>query len=94
METTWTTRDGREIPIREMTDSHLENAMRLLERNIGDIKAAIACQIDSYPVQGEMASLDLSNQAMRLYEMEDADFLEEYGPYVALKKEAKRRRIR
>lgn len=26
----WTTRDGREIPIREMTDTHLANCIRIL----------------------------------------------------------------
>lgn len=30
---TWTTKDGRRIPIREMTDQHLKNAIRFLERN-------------------------------------------------------------
>lgn len=30
---TWTTGDGREIPIREMEDTHLANTLTLLEAN-------------------------------------------------------------
>ena len=29
----WRTKDGREIPLREMTDEHLTNAMRFLVRS-------------------------------------------------------------
>lgn len=28
----WVTRDGREIPIREMTDAHLANCIRMMKR--------------------------------------------------------------
>ncbi len=28
----WTTKDGREIPLDEMTDDHIENAIRVLSR--------------------------------------------------------------
>ncbi len=28
----WTTKDGREIPLEEMTDSHIENAVRVLSK--------------------------------------------------------------
>ena len=29
----WTTKDGREIPVEEMTTSHIKNTIALLERN-------------------------------------------------------------
>lgn len=29
----WVTKDGTEIPIKDMTDKHLENAIRAVERN-------------------------------------------------------------
>ena len=28
----WLTRDGREVPVREMTDSHLANSIRMMHR--------------------------------------------------------------
>jgi len=28
----WITRDGREIPVREMTDAHLVNSLRMMRR--------------------------------------------------------------
>lgn len=34
----WRTKDGQEIPITEMTDSHLDNAIAYLERRVVEIK--------------------------------------------------------
>ena len=35
---TWETKEGQEIPIAEMTDSHLDNAIAYLERRVVEIK--------------------------------------------------------
>lgn len=29
---TWTTRDGRQVPVRDMSDEHLRNSIAMLER--------------------------------------------------------------
>lgn len=34
-DTIWVTKDGRRIPVRQMTDSHLTNAIRLIIRSGG-----------------------------------------------------------
>ena len=39
MTDTWTTKDGRELKIAEMTTGHIENALAMLERN-GSISMA------------------------------------------------------
>jgi hypothetical protein len=40
----WTTKDGVEIPITEMTTSHIENCMKLMERS-GNTKS-MYCAFD------------------------------------------------
>lgn len=42
----WTTKDGTEIPIRDMSLSHLRNVERMLERN--EHLLGIACDYQAY----------------------------------------------
>lgn len=39
MHTTWTRRDGTQVPIKQMTNQHLINTIRLLYRNVIFLKA-------------------------------------------------------
>ena len=45
----WVTKDGKEIPIKDMTDEHLENAIKALIkiREYNDIAAEYAASIDA-----------------------------------------------
>jgi len=40
-ELVWTTRDGKEIPLKDMTDKHIENAIKCVSRN-GEMRDAAA----------------------------------------------------
>ena len=45
----WVTKEGKEIPIKDLTDSHLENIIKLLVRKeeFNEIAAEYAAYIDS-----------------------------------------------
>ena len=42
----WATKDGTEIPIKDMDDNHLINAIRMVERN--QELAELACEYEAY----------------------------------------------
>lgn len=47
-EIVWTTKDGRDVPIKDMTDAHLENAINMIERNemMNDVALTIGASSD------------------------------------------------
>ena len=84
----WTTKDGAKIAIREMTDRHLINAMRMLER------AAEAQLLDMpYPTfQGDMAQYQAESDFDSLMCASSADLAYKWFPvYKHLQAETRRR---
>lgn len=73
----WTMKDGTKIRVCDMSDAHLVNTMRMLER--GAVKAqgqtisalySVSCMI-----QGEMASMDCDNAIAQAEESDWTDYL-------------------
>lgn len=93
---TWTTRDGRVIPIRQLTPSHLNNLMRYLVRNVKGAKDQYELWVidqDSGPLgpSGDMA-MDASDQSFdALLEKSNLEWLSETPLWRALDAEKKRR---
>lgn len=82
----WTMKNGRKLRIKDMTDSHLINSIRMLERAHGRNVCqmyGLACMI-----QGEQASLDIDNAIDRA---EEGGPGESYSIYDDLVDEADRR---
>jgi len=90
---TWTTRDGQVIPIRDMTDSHLLNAIRFVRRNAGELRMREAYALDyaAETMGGDMAQDSLHAAAAQTYDQHDEDWLEEHEDYQALRREVSRR---
>lgn len=58
----WTTKDGREIPLDEMTDAHIENAVRVLSK----WRAQVKKRDKNNPVIRELAdAIDSFKRIMR-----------------------------
>lgn len=71
----WKTKDGRKIQINKMSDSHLTNAIKFLEKTVESIKWNIP-----YPYfQGEMAQDAAENEWNRLIEAEVEEFFPIYS---------------
>lgn len=65
----WTTRDGQQIPLSQMTDSHLRNATGLVERTLAKMRDTQSSMWSAYSyVSGEAAERCLES---------DMDSLEE-----------------
>lgn len=76
--TEWVTREGKSIHVKMMTDSHIVNTIRYLRKWAAMARPQLAMQADHYASNtgGEMAAIAASEEATRLYDMDDDDFIE------------------
>lgn len=87
----WRTREGVVIPVRDMTDSHLTNAIRFLERREESIRLHIFLATFGGPGPSGEAAQDAYDAEVG--RMADADFEDVYPPYRWLIDERDRRGI-
>lgn len=96
MSGTWTMRDGTTIKIEDMTDSHLLNSMKMLERSVKDMREDTEMQACGFlsSLQGEMASYYAEQEVDALMSMSDEEYLEEYTEYSELRDEYEKRKAK
>lgn len=91
----WTTREGVEMWIRDMTDSHLTNSIRMLERNTK--RATEDAIANGYAMlgslQGEMAQYCVEQELASIEEF-GLDTHEAFPVYDELREEAERRGLK
>lgn len=96
LKTTWVTKEGKHILIKDMSDSHISNTIAMLERlyahsqhNIEEF-LRFGCML-----QGEQAQIDFENALWDddFYDSVTVPIEERFPSYPHLKKEAKRRKL-
>jgi len=93
MTNTWTTRDGKVIPIRQLDDDHLRNIHRMLLRIAYVKKQTALSQIGIYgEPDSELVAFDVYSQEVRHLE---EGFLGQFADprYEAIAAEIKRRKL-
>lgn len=94
--TTWVTREGQCIHVKMMTDTHIINTIRFLRKWASAARPKLAMEVDRFAsiTGGEMAAIAASEEAERLYSMDDDDFIEMQIPtWEKLLAEAKKRKL-
>jgi hypothetical protein len=85
---TWKTKDGRVIPVKEMTTMHIQNTIAFLEKKHDErILNAVMCMPD---FQGEMAQMTADAEFNRILNSEPEDL---WPIYTDLIEELRRRGV-
>ena len=89
-------RDGTKVRIKDMTDRHLQNTIAYLRRTVGPQRMETAISMDCHHFDPDsMAAFYTEQDAARLYEMCDDEYIAEACPlFDALVEEAARRAVR
>ena len=95
VEPTWTQRDGTKIKIKDMSNRHLINTLRLIARRVkAEQQASIQeAYKSSRMLQGDMAIAQIEFEIVRLEELTIHDIMQEDTKCVALLREADKRRL-
>ena len=88
----WTTRDGTQVPVREMSDRHLINALRMLARQ-AEVKRALSVRafLECEPPTADGAELCYEQEFDALLDAEWLEFVDDR--YRMLVAEADRRQL-
>lgn len=80
----WTTKEGQEIPIPDLTDSHLKNIVAMLRRNAASTKEWAVGQgyLAEASIHGEMALDSIQSTIMHLEEQDPQEYIEEEFPEI------------
>lgn len=93
---TWTTKDGKTLLLSEMTDSHLENAIRYLARRASHYQSREVSSLDIYAIDAPDGASECAYMAMEeVLNMEPDEYMQEHHePFQRLMEEAKRRKLK